>query len=321
METIRCSNCKVNLPQEHFEKKRCGNFYKLCNQCREYKKSKARNNKCPHGKRKTYCLECPDGGGSLCEHKIIKYGCKICKGSNICEHNKKKQTCKICVGSSICEHNIIKYGCKVCKGSAICEHNRDKRNCKDCKGNNICEHDKQKNMCQICGGNSLCEHGRSKYKCVQCGTGRCEHGRSKNKCRDCGTGYCEHDVLASRCKQCGGGSICEHGTRRSQCKFCNLGGYIAGAVRDAVRHGLKADKSKKSIEYLGCPIDEFKQHIEKQFQEGMTWDNHGKWHIDHLVPLKYNNPTIEEVIERLHYTNTQPLWASENISKGNRFIG
>jgi hypothetical protein len=88
-----------------------------------------------------------------------------------------------------------------------------------------------------------------------------------------------------------------------------------------VRHGLKANKSKHSIEYLGCPIDEFKQHIEKQFKEGMTWDNHGEWHIDHIVPLKYNNPTIEEVIERLHYTNTQPLLASENMSKGNRFIG
>ena len=53
----------------------------------------------------------------------------------------------------------------------------------------------------------------------------------------------------------------------------------------------------------------------------MTWETHGDWHIDHITPLKYNNPTIEEVMERLHWTNTQPLWASENISKSNRFIG
>jgi hypothetical protein len=49
----------------------------------------------------------------------------------------------------------------------------------------------------------------------------------------------------------------------------------------------------------------------------MTWDNYGEWHIDHITPLKYNNPSLEEVIERLHYTNTQPLWAEENLSKGN----
>ena len=53
----------------------------------------------------------------------------------------------------------------------------------------------------------------------------------------------------------------------------------------------------------------------------MNWQNHGKlWHIDHKIPLKYNNPTLEEVIQRLHYTNTQPLYATENIAKGNRFI-
>jgi len=53
----------------------------------------------------------------------------------------------------------------------------------------------------------------------------------------------------------------------------------------------------------------------------MTWDNHGEWHIDHIIPLKYENPTIEEMIERLHWENTQPLWATDNKAKGNRYIG
>ena len=44
------------------------------------------------------------------------------------------------------------------------------------------------------------------------------------------------------------------------------------------------------------------------------------WDIDHIVPLKYENPTLEEIIERLHYTNTQPLWKRDNIVKGNRYI-
>jgi hypothetical protein len=57
----------------------------------------------------------------------------------------------------------------------------------------------------------------------------------------------------------------------------------------------------------------------------MSWDNYGKWEIDHIVPIKYPDngqvPTLEEVIERLHYLNTQPLWKPDNASKGNRRIG
>lgn len=62
----------------------------------------------------------------------------------------------------------------------------------------------------------------------------------------------------------------------------------------------------------------------------MTWENHGKgpntWQIDHIVPVKYpgaagGEPTLEEVAERLHWTNCQPMWTTENIAKGNRFIG
>ena len=77
--------------------------------------------------------------------------------------------------------------------------------------------------------------------------------------------------------------------------------------------------------YLGCSIEEFKAHIEKQFKEGMTWDNFGQWHIDHITPIKYKQdgkaPTLEDTIKRLHWSNTQPLWAEENLRKGNRFVG
>ena len=82
--------------------------------------------------------------------------------------------------------------------------------------------------------------------------------------------------------------------------------------------------SKQYLQY-GCNIDTFKQHIESQFTVGMSWKNYGsEWHIDHKIPLKYQEegqpPTLEKVAERLHYLNTQPMWASENMSKGNRFI-
>ena len=75
-----------------------------------------------------------------------------------------------------------------------------------------------------------------------------------------------------------------------------------------------------STEYLGCNIETLKQHIEQQFTEGMSWENYGEWHIAHKIPLKYNKSSLEEAAQRLHYTNTQPMWASKNMSKGRRYI-
>ena len=64
----------------------------------------------------------------------------------------------------------------------------------------------------------------------------------------------------------------------------------------------------------------FGVHISEQFTEDMSWENDGEWHINHKTPLKYNKTLLEEVVQRLHYTNKQPMLASENISKGCRYI-
>jgi hypothetical protein len=72
---------------------------------------------------------------------------------------------------------------------------------------------------------------------------------------------------------------------------------------------------------VGCTPQELKEHLEKQFKEGMTWDNHGMygWHIDHIIPLS-SATTEEELYKLCHFTNLQPLWAEENLSKGNRIL-
>ena len=78
-------------------------------------------------------------------------------------------------------------------------------------------------------------------------------------------------------------------------------------------------KTSKSAELLGCTIQEAREHIEKQFKEGMTWDNHGfkKWHIDHIMPCASFDLTDSDQQKKcFHYTNLQPLWAHENMSKG-----
>lgn len=74
------------------------------------------------------------------------------------------------------------------------------------------------------------------------------------------------------------------------------------------------------MELLGCPLDVAKNHIEKQFKDGMTWDNHGEWHIDHIKPCaSYDLNIPEEQKKCFHYTNLQPLWANENLSKSDKW--
>lgn len=77
-------------------------------------------------------------------------------------------------------------------------------------------------------------------------------------------------------------------------------------------------KNSKTEEIIGLSYEEFKKYIESLFQENMSWDNYGEWHIDHIIPV--SSATCEEELIKLnHYTNLQPLWASENLSKGNKF--
>lgn len=76
-------------------------------------------------------------------------------------------------------------------------------------------------------------------------------------------------------------------------------------------------KRSKSNDILGCSWKEFVLHMEKQFKDGMTWQNRGEWHIDHIIPLA--TATCEDDIIRLnHFTNLRPLWAEENLRKSDK---
>lgn len=81
----------------------------------------------------------------------------------------------------------------------------------------------------------------------------------------------------------------------------------------------KFNKNNKFKDYIGCSLNELKDHLEKQFQPGMTWKNHTKngWHIDHIIPLSSAN-TEEELYKLCHYTNLQPLWAIDNLRKSDK---
>ena len=87
---------------------------------------------------------------------------------------------------------------------------------------------------------------------------------------------------------------------------------------------LKGAKNRRHWETLvDYKLEDLKQHLEKQFKTGMAWDNYGKWHVDHIRPISSFNFTSAEDKEFKGcwaLSNLQPLWASENCSKGAKFL-
>ena len=82
------------------------------------------------------------------------------------------------------------------------------------------------------------------------------------------------------------------------------------------RFGTK--KEGKTIDILGYSALDLKKHIEALFTDGMSWENYGEWHIDHIKPVtKFDKNELPSVVNAL--SNLQPLWANENRSKYNKY--
>lgn len=92
-------------------------------------------------------------------------------------------------------------------------------------------------------------------------------------------------------------------------------------LRTRLSVALKGNpKLKTTIKLIGCSIEFLKEHLEKRFKSGMTWDNYGLWHIDHIRPcasFDLSKPCQQH--KCFHYTNLQPLWAEENLKKSDKF--
>ena len=84
----------------------------------------------------------------------------------------------------------------------------------------------------------------------------------------------------------------------------------------AVKHGYKTGSAVRD---LGCTVPELRAYLEARFRSGMTWANHSRdgWHIDHIRPLaSFDLTDRAQLLEAVHFSNLQPLWAEENLSKG-----
>jgi len=78
-------------------------------------------------------------------------------------------------------------------------------------------------------------------------------------------------------------------------------------------------KSARTQELIGCSVESLRNHLESKFQTGMTWENYGEWHVDHIIPCSsFDFTNKSEQFKCFNYKNLQPLWATENIRKSNK---
>lgn len=93
---------------------------------------------------------------------------------------------------------------------------------------------------------------------------------------------------------------------------------IKSSIQARIRRAIKNNyKSASTVGLVGCSIEYLKYYLEFQFKDGMSLDNYGDWHIDHIIPcasFDLSDPEQQKVC--FHYSNLQPLWMKDNVSKG-----
>lgn len=88
-------------------------------------------------------------------------------------------------------------------------------------------------------------------------------------------------------------------------------------LRRRVHHALQGNrKANRTFELIGCTPEFFKNYISSLFTKGMSWNNYGKWHIDHIKPcFTFDLSDSDQQRICFHYTNQRPLWAEDNLSR------
>lgn len=185
-----------------------------------------------------------------------------------------------------------------------------------------------------------CFYTNGKYTCNRCKTcvggysysrrqppgTESSHARNKRLakeglywCRNCDQAY-PIDPLHTSASSIGLCPRCKHKCCEASSKKRKAidGAYrVKLNVSSSLRRALGKKKSGSASKWTGCSKQFLKDYLASLFTEGMSWDNYGEWHIDHIIPQAYfdfNNP--DEVRMCWNYRNLQPLWGNDNIEKG-----
>lgn len=104
----------------------------------------------------------------------------------------------------------------------------------------------------------------------------------------------------------------------------NLEHHITHSLRNRMRLAIRNNqKFGKTLDFLGCSVEELKSHLECGFHSGMSWDNYGQyWQIDHIKPCALFDMSQEAEQKRcFNYTNLQPMLSKDNARKGKIYNG
>ena len=184
--------------------------------------------------------------------------------------------------------------------------------------------------CERCGSRFVAKLRSAKYCSAECrnkasnkaaSLRALEKAREPIRCKRCGVEFCRIDLSSRNMQHCS--EYCSKGygrekhRRRTDLVF-DMQRRVRALAHNALRNkGFK--KKAKTAEVLGCDFEFFKRHIERQFERGMSWDNRGEWHLDHIIPLA-TAKSEEEVLMLGHFTNLRPLWAAENLAKRDKVL-
>lgn len=252
----------------------------------------------------------------------LNYWCKQCMKIQLAEKKQKIKdldiqppltkycpTCKITkpsinfAKSSVSMDGLFSY-CKECRTI----YDTDKRKAKK---NNVIADDSITKKCQMCKQDKKQTEFRINRRCFD---------NFNDLCYSCDpkTNWSEEKKRISEKK------YRTNNPDKMKEKYKKLSKFVNRRIRTSFNSRIKKallntnnKKNLKTIEYLGCSIDFFKGWIEHLFQENMSWENQGKWHLDHVKPcasFDLNQP--EEIKVCFNWKNYQPLWAIDNLKKG-----
>lgn len=276
----KCSKCQEIKELSHFSKRGRGNsLSSWCDICKKYSTQENRN--------KIRTIEKP-----VITHKT----CNVCK-----KNLEIDRFCKV---------STMKDGYNsFCKD---CRREKDKKR----KGDKQQEERTQEHfhkLCRKCNKMKICtffrENHQSKdgysYTCKECIP---PSTWTKEKQRESEKKYVKNNI------------------EKIRLKWKKQGKNINRRVRDSLNHRIsealftnRVTKNNKTTKYVGCSIDFLKKWMEFLFIDGMTWENYGEWHIDHVVPCSsFNLAITEDQIKCFNWKNLQPLWKLDNIQKGDK---
>lgn len=262
--------------------------------------------------------------------ELKKQGLKKCK---VCLENKaetnfleRASTCKDCVKNSE-KASVAQKFCSKCKKTldsndfSKSSYSKDNlaHNCKNC----MKEYTKELNYNRLSEGEKECNICGKLTKYDDFHSSKNNKDGLANSCKNCSIEkvYLWNKNNKERVRQYNKERLEKNPIhRRSQ--------SVRRMIHDAFCRACKGKfkKNKSSEDILGCTMLEFLDYLESLFEEGMTWNNKGAcrrgnchefWHIDHKIPLA-TAETEEDIIALNHYTNLQPMWASDNYSKGKK---